>query len=98
MDDFPSNVRALAVERVDDNHVRAYVGVPGIGIEILELTRPTSAGAWGFEPVTQRIETPGDPYGLTIRPADSSHGLPKSLLVSDAFGGLRVYGEEEMAP
>lgn len=94
LDDLPSNVRSLAIDKVDDNHVRAYVGVPCIGIEILELTRTTSSSAWSFAATSERIETPGDPYGLTIRPADPVRGTPKSLLVSDAFGGLRIYGEE----
>jgi len=37
------------------------------------------------------IETAGTPFRVRIRPA-GAHG-PKALLVTDAMGGLRVYGE-----
>ncbi len=94
LDNLHSNVRALAVDKVDDDLVAVYAGVPGHGIEILRLRRTPSTDAWAFDNVTTRIETPGDAYGLTIRPAFPALGLPKTLLVSDAFGGLRFYGEE----
>jgi hypothetical protein len=93
--DRPSQPRALAVDKVDGNHIRAYVGVPGHGIEILELERPSSLLPWTFNSVTERIETPGDVHGLTLRSADPALGLPKSLLVGDSYAGLRIYGEEE---
>ena len=45
-----------------------------------------------FDPAcTVRIETAGTPFRVRIRPA-GAHG-PKALLVTDAMGGLRIYGE-----
>jgi hypothetical protein len=94
LDTLPSNVRALAIDNVNDDLVRAYVGVPGIGIEILDLQRVSGTNQWGFDPQVTHIETPGDAYGLVIRPYDTLSGAQKALLVSDSFAGLRIYGEE----
>ncbi len=70
---------AQPLSKQDSLTLRDDPGVPGVN--------------FGFDLAsTQRIETAGTPFRVRIRPA-GTHG-PKALLVTDAMGGLRIYGEE----
>jgi len=93
--DIRLNVRSLAIDKIDDDTIHVYAGVPGYGIEALTLERTGTTTDWAFSSTSTRIETAGDPYDLEVRPAvPAPVDLPKSLLVSDGRAGFRVYGLE----
>ncbi len=87
------NVRALAVDKIDEDTIHVYAGVPGYGLEALTLERQGTSTDWAFASSSERIETAGSPHDVEVRPAFSSIGLPKTLLVSDGPAGYRIYGE-----
>ena len=86
------NVRALAIDKIDEDTIHVYAGVPGYGIEALTLDRQGTTTDWAFGG-SERIETAGSPHDIEVRPAFPTLGLPKTLLVSDGPAGYRIYGE-----
>jgi len=92
VDNYPLNVRAIAVDCIDDDNIYLYVGVSSFGIEVLRMSRNASGTSWQLSAAAPQIETSGTVHDIAIRPA--STGLPKQLLVSDGPGGLRIFGEQ----
>ncbi|MEZ6018228.1 MAG: hypothetical protein R3F49_24205 [Planctomycetota bacterium] len=85
---------SVAVDQPEGTQVRMYAATHEHGIFALTLDNVgVSVADLEFLPqLEKRIETSGTPFRVRIRPA-GAHG-PKALLVTDAMGGLRVYGED----
>ncbi|MEM6675778.1 MAG: hypothetical protein AAF726_23210 [Planctomycetota bacterium] len=89
-------VWSIAVDSSSTSQAVIYAGVHDHGIAVLPFRDldPGPGESFGFDSdATERIETPGNPFALRLRPA--STGAEKALIVSDGIGGLRLYVEDE---
>lgn len=91
-DGVANNIRAIATDRIDADEVMVYVGVSRVGI----LSIPYRVNV-GFDTNAEhRIKTPGEVWGLEVRPATPT--TDRILLVRDSYCGMRIYGLVDLDP
>ena len=91
-DGVANNIRAIATDRIDADEVMVYIGVSRVGI----LSIPFRVNV-GFDTASEhRIKTPGEVWGLEVRPATPTSD--RILLVTDSYCGMRIYGLVDLSP
>jgi len=91
-DGVANNIRAIATDRIDTDEVMVYIGVSRVGI----LSIPYRVNI-GFDTNAEhRIKTPGEVWGLEVRPATTP--TDRILLVTDSYCGMRIYGLVDLDP